>query len=42
VNFLRSEFVPRFVPNSGTLWSIPAHLEESSNFLYCDCRVGAS
>ncbi len=26
VNFPRSKFVPRFVPNSGTLGSIPAHL----------------
>ncbi len=24
-NFSRAEFVPRFVPNSRTLWSIPAH-----------------
>ena len=23
--FLQREFVPRFVPNSGTLWSIPAY-----------------
>ena len=27
-NSLRNEFVPRFVPTSGTLWSVPTHVNQ--------------
>src|SRR5713226_392778 len=40
-NFSRTDFVPRFVPNSGTLQRIPAHEAYSEGRLGPGARVSA-